>query len=351
MPKINKAIILTIIFVLLTLLLTACKTNQTSAFPRHNLDDGSSINPDGSSSSSGSGQIGSNDSIGGSSGEQGNLWGDYPAPTFSSYIAIPPPVDIYPQPEDQINFLLLGSDQRPDDTGFRTDAILLGTVNFNSKEVNLVSIPRDLYVYIPGYAMDRINTALFHGKEETLHMTYEYNFGVEIDNYMIINFDGFKNLVDTLGGIDVIAAVDMTDKHPTEGEDFLVPAGLNHMNGETALFYVRARKNSSDFDRARRQQEVIRALLDRLLKFDVITLIPDLYAHLDETIQTDLSLEDIFNYALMLPDFAEINDLSMYKIGSDHTSPWINPSNGASVLLPDYDAIESIIQQSINYSE
>jgi LCP family protein required for cell wall assembly len=350
MPKLNKSIILSIIFVISALILTACKTNQTAGFPRHSQDSSPSIDIDGSSSS---GQTNSTGSISGSSGGQssGSLWGDYPAPTVSSYIAIPPPVGIYSQPEDQINFLLLGSDQRPDDIGFRTDAILLGTVNFDSKEVNLVSIPRDLYVYIPGYAMDRVNTALFHGQEDTLRMTYEYNFGIEIDNYMVINFDGFKNLVDILGGIDVYAAVDMTDKHPTEGDDYLVPAGLNHMDGETALFYVRARKNSSDFDRARRQQEVIRALLDRMLKFDVISLIPDLYAQLDKAIQTDLSLEDIFSYALMLPAFAEINDLSMYKIGTDHTSPWINPSNGASVLLPDYDAIQSIIQQSINYNE
>ena len=120
---------------------------------------------------------------------------------------------------------------------------------------------------------------------------------------------------------------------------------------ETALFYVRARKNSSDFDRARRQQEVIRALLNRVLKFDVLALLPDLYDQIDETIQTDLDLEDIFNYAKLLPAFAEIDDLSMYKIGAEHTTPWINPSTGASVLLPNYDVILSIIKQSINYSE
>ena len=78
--------------------------------------------------------------------------------------------------------------------------------------------------------MDRINTALFHGNEDLLRMTYEYNFGVEIDNYMVINFNGFKDLVDILGGIDVYAAVDMVDKHPTEGDNYLVPAGLNHID-------------------------------------------------------------------------------------------------------------------------
>ena len=143
----------------------------------------------------------------------------------------------------------------------------------------------------------------------------------------------------------------MTDKHPTEGDNYTVKAGLNHMDGETALFYVRARKNSSDFDRARRQQEVIKAIMERVLKFNVISLIPDLYEHLIDTIQTDLSVADIIFYTAMIPSFSQINDLSMYKIGPDHTYPWINPSNGASVLLPIHDSVQSIIQQSINSGE
>lgn len=279
------------------------------------------------------------------------IWGDYPAPTVSSYIAIPPPVGIYPQPDNQINFLLLGSDQRPNEYGFRTDTILLGTINLDTKEVNLVSIPRDLYVYIPGYALDRINTTFVRGDEETLRLTFEYNFGVKIDNYMVINFNGFKDLIDILGGIDVIAGADMTDKHPTEGDNYTVEAGVNHMDGETALFYVRARKNSSDFDRARRQQEVIRAILDRVLNFNVISSIPKLYNQLKDTIQTDLSIADIAFYTAMIPSFSQIDNLSMYKIGPDHTYSWINPSNGADILIPIHDSVQSIIKQSINSGE
>jgi len=348
MSKTYKTIIFLILISICILVLAACQSNNNEIgelFPPHggnNISD----NVSGSPNDSDNNQPESTDVH-----SLENVWKDYPAPTASSYIAIPPPVGIYPQPENQINFLLLGSDQRPDDFGFRTDAIILGTINLDTKEVNLVSIPRDLYVYIPGYTLDRVNTAYFHGQEDTLRLTYEYNFGIEIDNFMVINFNGFKNLVDILGGIDVYAAVNMTDKHPTEGKDYLVPAGWNHMDGETALFYVRARQNSSDFDRARRQQEVIRALIDRVLKFDVITLIPDLYTQLKETIETDLSFEDIIRYSTMLPDFAQLNDLSMYKIGSDQTTPWINPSSGASVLLPNHEAIQSIIKQSINYGE
>jgi LCP family protein required for cell wall assembly len=329
---------------------TACNSindDNSIGLPRHNQNNGNEVGTSDTNSDSQSDP----DINPSENQDTGSVWGNYPGPTVPSYIAISPPVGIYAQPDNQINFLLLGSDQRPDEGGFRTDAILLGTINFDTKEVNLVSIPRDLYVYIPGYGLDRINTTLVRGDEETLRLTFEYNFGVQIDNFMIINFDGFKALIDILGGIDVYATIDMTDKHPTLGDDFTVSAGNNHMDGETALFYVRARKNSSDFDRARRQQEVIKALLDRILKFDVIALIPDLYHQLKNTIQTDLSLGDIITYTAKLPDFAKIDDLSMYRIGSEQTIPWINPSNGASVLIPIDEDIQTIIKQSINYGE
>jgi len=350
MLRSNKLKLIISLTIFLLLALSACNSNKaenSAGFPRHNQNDGIDSGISGTQTGS---QSGSGSDPSGNQGS-GNVWGDYPAPTVSSYIAIPPPVGIYTQPENQINFLLLGSDQRPDEGVFRTDAILLGTINFDTKEVNLVSIPRDLYVYIPGYGLDRINTTLVRGDEETLRLTFEYNFGVQIDNFMIINFNGFKDLIDILGGIEVYAAIDMTDKHPTLGDDFTVNAGINHMDGETALFYVRARKNSSDFDRARRQQEVIKALLNRVLKFDVIALIPDLYNQLKDTIQTDLSIDDIITYTAQLPDFAKIDDLSMYKIGSEQTFPWINPSNGASVLIPIDEDVQSIIKQSINFSE
>ncbi len=351
MSKSHRLIFSTLVIFLCLLVLSACKSDPAVGLPRHISQVGNGNNyqsnlsvpqgdPQSESDSDSSGEQTSDSSL-----------RNYPLPTSSSYITVPPPVGIYSQPENQINFLMLGSDQRPDDSGFRTDAIILGTINLDSKEVNLVSIPRDLYVYVPGYAMYRINTALIRGGEDTLRMTYEYNFGVEIDNYMLINFDGFKDLIDILGGIDVYAATDMTDKHPTEGYDYKVNAGLNHMDGETALFYVRARTNSSDFDRSRRQQEVIKALVERIIKFDVIALIPDLFTQLKETIQTDLSLEDIISYASLISDFAQINDLSMYKIGAEQTTSWINPSTGANVLLPIQEAIQSIIKQSINFDE
>ena len=116
-----------------------------------------------------------------------------------------PRVGLLPQPKGQINILLLGSDQRRGSGGFRTDVVLLVTINPADNSINITSFPRDLYVNIPGYSQNRINTAHARGGFETMANTFEYNFGVRPDYYALINFWSFVDVVNSLGGIDVYA--------------------------------------------------------------------------------------------------------------------------------------------------
>jgi LCP family protein required for cell wall assembly len=271
---------------------------------------------------------------------------DFPGPSEPPSIAIPPPVGRFPQPKGQVNILLLGSDQRPGTGGFRTDTILLLTLNPNDKTIHLTSFPRDLYVYIPGWTMQRINTALAHGGFETLAMTFEYNLGVRPDHYILINFWSFVDVVNSLGGIDVNAAKDLSEYVSGRGW-VTIPAGVNHMDGETALYYTRSRKSTNDFDRNRRQQEVLTALLDRLMSLYTISKVPDLFKIYTENVTTDLKLNDVLP---LVPIAAKYNDPSQvqhYYVSSGQVTSWTTPG-GAAVLLPNRDLVLEIMRQALN---
>lgn len=252
---------------------------------------------------------------------------------------------IIPQPKGQINILVLGSDQRKGTGGFRTDTILLVTINPAKNSINITSFPRDLYVNIPGGATNRINTAFGRGGFETMAKTFEVNFGVRPDFFVLINFWSFVEVVDSLGGIDVIASQPLSEY--TARGWFTIPAGLNHLDGSTALYYSRSRKSTSDFDRNRRQQEVVQGIIDQLISLYTIAKIPELYKIYVDNVTTNVKLSDIIT---LIPVAARLRDTSKikhYYIGRGQVSNWITPGGGM-VLLPIQDAVMDIMRQALN---
>lgn len=273
-------------------------------------------------------------------------WEDYPGPSEWPDIDVPAPVGILPQPEGQVNILLLGSDQRPNDGGFRTDTILLLTLNPKAGTANLTSFPRDLYVYIPGWTVQRINTAMGHGGIDLLYDTFEYNFGVHPDHYVFINFWSFQEVIDSLGGVDVQVAVALTDQRDRYG-DYTVPAGTVHMDGDLALWYVRARYTTSDFERGKRQQEVLIAIFDKLISLNGITKAPKLYEIYRQNVTTDLEFSDL---APLVPLAAKLTDTSRvnhYFISRNEVVPWLT-TQGAQVLIPIREAVLQVMDQALN---
>jgi len=249
------------------------------------------------------------------------------------------------EPENQVNILLLGSDQRPYEGGFRTDVILLVTINLDQQTIHLTSFPRDLYVTLPGFYNDRINSAQFRGGFNLMANTFEYNFGFRPDYYGMINFFGFQNLIDTLGGIDVDVAQTLTDQRTGYG-DYTVYPGTVRMDGETALWYVRSRYSSSDFDRTRRQQEVLFGLIKRMISFDLVKKFPQLYEQFQGMIETNLPLSEI-TPLLPVADNLFRNEISRYAIGPSHVSNWVTPG-GAQVLVPNKPAIQALLKIALN---
>lgn len=280
---------------------------------------------------------------------------------------VPPyaPAPALPLTDDQtVTFLLLGSDQRSQtQTYFRTDILIIAALRPANGQVSLISLPRDLYVYIPTVGMDRINAAYEYGimynypggGRALLADTILYNLGVRIDHLAIVDFDGFRKIVDTLGGVDVPVYCAYTDWHlispdlnpanENNWELYTVGPGLVHMDGDLALWYARSRSKSSDFDRGRRSQEVLRALYTRIVSTDAISKIPELYQDLSSSVTTDLGLGDLLNLA---PLALQMNnaDIRSYYVGRGYVSSWITPG-GASVQLLNGPAIQSMLQQAL----
>jgi LCP family protein required for cell wall assembly len=273
-------------------------------------------------------------------------WDDYPGPIVWPDIDIPAPTGLLEQPAGQTNILLLGSDQRPSDGGFRTDTIILVTLNTELGTVNITTFPRDLYVYIPGYTVQRINTAFAFGDFEGLALTFEYNFGVRPDHYVLINFWSFVDIVDSLGGINVNVERTFTDHRDGYG-DYTVYAGNVSMDGQTVLWYVRARYTTSDFDRGRRQQEVLEAIGNKLLSLDALTRAPELYDIYRNNVTTDLGLEDIISMIPLAAKLADNTRIHRYAISPNEVYNWTNYS-GAMVLVPIREAVLEVMYQALN---
>jgi len=252
---------------------------------------------------------------------------------------------LIPQPKGQVNVLLLGSDQRVGSGGFRTDTILLVTINPANNKINITSFPRDLYVSIPGGSTNRINTAYGRGGFDTIADTFEINFGVRPDFYVLINFWSFVEVVDSLGGIDVYASQPLSEY--TSRGWFTIPAGKNQMDGDTALYYSRSRKSTSDFDRNRRQQEVVQGVIEKLISLYTIAKIPELYKIYVDNVTTNVKLSDIIPLIPVAARFKDTSKIKHYYIGRGQVSNWITPGGG-QVLLPYQDAVIDIMRQALN---
>jgi LCP family protein required for cell wall assembly len=251
-----------------------------------------------------------------------------------------------------MHILLIGGDTEyvPD---MNTDALIIVVVNRETKQVSLLSIPRDLWVYIPDYNWGRINSAHRIGTRfqyeglgpGLLKRTIEENFGIPIDHWVRISHRGFANLVDALGGVDMIVPcrINLRYQPPASEEEqemFLDP-GSYHFDGATALRYVRTRRDSSDFDRARRQQQFLRAVWDQFRSPDIVAQIPELWPILKDHFKTSLRLGDILALAPLALDLQPQRIRSRY-IGEGQTEGQLTPE-GWYVLMPIPEKVQQVV--------
>jgi LCP family protein required for cell wall assembly len=275
---------------------------------------------------------------------------DIPTPTPIAEVQEPPPelsgsVGIIEQPKGIVNILLLGSDARSRQKLFRTDTIILASLNTEKGTVSLLSFPRDLYVQIPGWGTDRINTAWERGGFKMLADTLKQNFGLQADHYVVINFSSFKKIIDSLGGLEVNVGEPLTDRYGGRGT-ITIHKGEQNMNADMVLWYVRSRKTSNDFARNRRQQEILLAVGQKLLTLDAIRRAPELYSAYKESVTTDLNLIDMLTFLPLAARLTDTSRIHTYFVSSHMVSDYITPG-GAMVLLPQRDLIMNVIRKAL----
>ena len=285
-----------------------------------------------------------------------------PPPVPTMQIGVPTPTLIPTNEpwtgEDRVNILLMGIDRRPGEAFIsRTDSMILASIDPVNKTASMLSIPRDLYVVIPGYGRDRINTAFVYGAAgdnpvagaAMAMQTVEYNLGVPVHHYIMVDFSAVTNGIDALGGIDVYVPTEINDPtYPDMNYGFdplYIPAGLQHLDGATALKYARTRHGDSDINRAHRQQQVILAARDKALGLGVanmMTRAPSLYSQLERGIRTDLSLDQLIKLANVASQVPEDN-IRNEVIGFDLVTSY-RTEKGASVLILDNEKVAPLIQ-------
>jgi len=264
---------------------------------------------------------------------------------------------------DRINILLLGIDRRGGEGwGHLTDTIIIVSVDPLNNKVSMLSIPRDLYLEIPGVKETRINEANVYGYRyeypgggpALLKRTIEQNFGVPLDYYVMVDFEGFTKVVDTLGGVDINVVRTLHDTQypdPRPGDPYgyktvHFDAGWQHMDGRRALEYSRSRMSTTDFDRAKRQQQVLLAIREKAVGLGILSFIPKLpalFATMGNMVRTDMTLEEMKDLALLAPQI-DLDNIKTAVIEKPLVYGY-KTETGAAVQLPKWELIDPLVDE------
>ncbi|MEK7143174.1 MAG: LCP family protein [Patescibacteria group bacterium] len=212
--------------------------------------------------------------------------------------------------DGRTNILLLGMGGKNHPGGMLSDTIISASINYEQKRIGLISIPRDLWAPIPGFNHAKINEAYSKGEDNKnstsgggalASRTVENVLGIPVHYYISLDFEGFKKIVDTVGGVDIYVENEINDPYYPAADmirydPFRISAGMHHMDGDLALKYARSRKTTSDFDRSRRQMQVMAAIREKILSLGILAnpkKITDLINILGDHIRTNMSVSDI----------------------------------------------------------
>ncbi len=255
--------------------------------------------------------------------------------------------------KDVLTILLIGGDNNYV-LDMNTDTLIVAVVNRKTRQVSLLSIPRDLWVHIPTYGWGRINIVHRIGQRSKypeargpglLARTIEENLGIPIDHWVRIGYDGFARAVDELGGVDMTVAcrVNLRYKPPTSEDEveMILAPGVHHLDGATALRYVRTRRGDTNFERSERQQQFLKAVWYQFKSSETLLKIPGLWTAMKGTFSTDLNLGDVLALAPVALDL-EPRRLRSLALGRDQVQDWTTPG-GARVLLPIPERVQAVV--------
>jgi len=246
-------------------------------------------------------------------------------------------------PDHKINIMVMGVDERSDDVG-RSDTLFVLTVDTNTKEVAMLSIPRDTRVKIPGKSWDKINAAYAYGGKKLAQQAVEGLLGIKIDHHIEINIAGFKKIIDAMGGVTIDVEKRMYYNDPYDDDGGLVidlRPGVQHMDGRTAIQYVRYRDEDGDIGRVERQQKFLKAVLNEIASPSVITKIPAIIREVSSVVKSDMSTSEMLNLAKIL------NDASKKGLKTDMVPGKPAYIDDISYWLPDLIALRKHVAQTL----
>ena len=200
--------------------------------------------------------------------------------------------------KDKATIMIMGVDERSDDVG-RSDTLMVATIDPQKNEASLLSIPRDTRVAIPKNGYDKINAAYAYGGEKLTQRTVEDFLGIRMDHYVIINTHAFQKIIDAIGGIDIDVEKRMYYEDPWDDDGGLVidlRPGRQHMDGKTAVTYVRYRDEEGDIGRVKRQQKFMRACVDAVTTPTILPRLPSIIASVIDSVKTDLSVRQMLEF-------------------------------------------------------
>ena len=225
------------------------------------------------------------------------------------------------------NIVVMGCDIRKDDVG-RSDTLFVVMLDKSKKNAALLSVPRDTRVKIKGHGWDKINAAFAYGGQKLTRETVQDFLGIKINNYVVVDFQGFKGLVDAVGGVDINVEKRMYYYDPYDGFEIDLRPGMQHMDGKTAMQYVRYRDEEGDIGRIRRQQKFLMALYKHIASKNIIAKIPGVSKQIMSMVKTDLSLKEMVELGNVMRDMVEKDGLKMSMVPGepeyiDGISYWI----------------------------
>jgi polyisoprenyl-teichoic acid--peptidoglycan teichoic acid transferase len=269
-----------------------------------------------------------------------------------------PLASVAPTPEPassgRTNILLLGSDTDAKfGTVYDTQIMIVVSIDQQRKQVSMLSIPRDLWVAIPGWGMGKIGTAYHDGGLALARQTVEQNLRIPIDYYAWVGLEGFVQVIDTLGGVDLDVAHpvvddrypdDLNSSDPYAYRRLYIPAGPQHLDGTRALEYVRSRHGDliGDFGRSERQQQLLQAVRAKSDGRALAGNLPRLALDLRNSIRTDMTLIDLARLA-RLSDQLQQQPVQRYVLSPPNYSRDGVSADGQSIVVPDWTAIHGLV--------
>jgi len=242
------------------------------------------------------------------------------------------------EPEKPFNVLLLGNDHRAGEEKARADTIIVARIDPEQQKVWMLSIPRDTRVEIPGHGVQKINAANFYGGPALVVDTVEEFLGVSINHYMDIDFDGFMQVVDSLGGVWIDVEVEIDDKKAASHgsrKAYHIDPGYQLLDGEYALTFVRSRDfPDADFTRMKHQQQFFKALANRATKLGNVLRIPGIVKDVAQYMATDMTLNQLGSVVMALKDMGG-DKMQTATVVGEWRSPYVWPDEERKKFLVD----------------